>query len=220
MLSLPWPGRSHSAGLRCALLAVRPTHRRLGIGQRLFEWLLESARCAGMASIHLELRAGTDAARRFSRAMGVYETVLVPGYYRSGERPNPSRVRRLRALPSALRGRLPRLAGAEPPERAQGRTLCASILVKTALLDHGPRGHTTSRPAAEGLSLDRLMRMVLRKRAALEKANIERALVALAAEGVVLGPPWRLNTPAAARDQQESRHHAPPIPAALDARRA
>ena len=31
------------------LLAVRPTHRRLGIGQRLFEWLLESARCAGMA---------------------------------------------------------------------------------------------------------------------------------------------------------------------------
>ncbi|HKQ28334.1 MAG TPA: GNAT family N-acetyltransferase [Burkholderiales bacterium] len=44
------------------LLAVRPSHRRLGIGQRLLEWLLESARCAGMASIHLELRRG--AARR------------------------------------------------------------------------------------------------------------------------------------------------------------
>src|SRR5947208_11071412 len=64
------------------LLAVRPSHRRLGIGQRLFNWMLESARCAGMSSIHLELRAGNDAARRFYRAMGFYETVLVPGYYR------------------------------------------------------------------------------------------------------------------------------------------
>ncbi|MGH8726280.1 MAG: GNAT family N-acetyltransferase, partial [Burkholderiales bacterium] len=61
------------------LLAVRPSHRRLGIGQRLLDWLLESARAAGMASIHLELRTGNDAARRFYRAMGFYETVLVPG---------------------------------------------------------------------------------------------------------------------------------------------
>src|SRR5262245_37586535 len=51
------------------LLAVRPSHRRLGTGQRLLDWLLESARVAGMASIHLELRAGNDAARRFYRAM-------------------------------------------------------------------------------------------------------------------------------------------------------
>jgi ribosomal-protein-alanine N-acetyltransferase len=67
------------------LLAVRPSHRRQGIGQRLLEWLLESARVAGMASVHLELRAGNDAARRFYRAMGFYETVLVPGYYRGVE---------------------------------------------------------------------------------------------------------------------------------------
>src|SRR5512134_54311 len=46
------------------LLAVRPAHRRLGIGQRLLDWLLDSARTAGMASIHLELRTGNDAARR------------------------------------------------------------------------------------------------------------------------------------------------------------
>src|SRR5881396_1541530 len=32
------------------LLAVRPSHRRLGIGQRLLDWLLDSARTAGMAS--------------------------------------------------------------------------------------------------------------------------------------------------------------------------
>jgi ribosomal protein S18 acetylase RimI-like enzyme len=80
------------------LLAVRPSHRRLGIGQRLLEWLLESARAAGMASIHLELRANNDAARRFYRAMSFYETVLVPGYYRSGEGRKEGALRMLRVL--------------------------------------------------------------------------------------------------------------------------
>ena len=32
------------------LLAVRPSHRRMGIGQRMLDWLLDSARVAGMAS--------------------------------------------------------------------------------------------------------------------------------------------------------------------------
>ena len=80
------------------LLAVRPSHRRIGIGQRMLEWLLESARVAGMASVHLELRAGNDAARRFYRAMGFYETVLVPGYYRSGEGRKEGALRMLRVL--------------------------------------------------------------------------------------------------------------------------
>ena len=80
------------------LLAVRPSHRRLGIGQRLFRWLLDSARCAGMASIHLEMRASNDAARRFYRAMGFYETVLVPGYYRSGEGRKEGALKMLRVL--------------------------------------------------------------------------------------------------------------------------
>jgi ribosomal-protein-alanine N-acetyltransferase len=80
------------------LLAVRPSHRRLGIGQRLLDWLLESARVAGMASIHLELRSANEAARRFYRAMGFYETVLVPGYYRSGEGRKEGALRMLRVL--------------------------------------------------------------------------------------------------------------------------
>ena len=80
------------------LLAVRPSHRRLGIGQRMLEWLLESARVAGMASIHLELRANNDAARRVYRAMSFYETVLVPGYYRSGEGRKEGALRMLRVL--------------------------------------------------------------------------------------------------------------------------
>ena len=67
------------------LLAVRPTHRRLGIGRRLVEWLVESARAAGIASLHLELRAANEAARGFYRAMGFDETIVVPGYYRGRE---------------------------------------------------------------------------------------------------------------------------------------
>ena len=81
------------------LLAVRPTHRRLGIGRRLFGWVLDAARTAGMASIHLELRSGNDDARRFYRAMGFYETVLVPGYYR-GEGRKEGALRMLRVLRS------------------------------------------------------------------------------------------------------------------------
>jgi [ribosomal protein S18]-alanine N-acetyltransferase len=106
----PASGRSAVAGFaimelgderaHLVLLAVRPSHRRLGIGQRMLDWLLDSARVAGMASIHLELRAGNDAARRFYRAMGFYETVLVPGYYRSGEGRKEGALRMLRVLRS------------------------------------------------------------------------------------------------------------------------
>jgi [ribosomal protein S18]-alanine N-acetyltransferase len=93
------------------LLAVRPAQRRNGIGRHLLEWLLESARCAGIASIHLELRASNEAARGFYRAMGFYETVLVPGYYRSGEGRKEGALRMLRVL--RVPGPLP--AAWQPP---------------------------------------------------------------------------------------------------------
>jgi len=63
------------------LLAVQPVQRRRGIGRRLVEWLMESAVTAGMASVHLELRADNAAGRRFYRALGFSETVLIPRYY-------------------------------------------------------------------------------------------------------------------------------------------
>jgi ribosomal-protein-alanine N-acetyltransferase len=63
------------------LLAVRPEQRRRGVGRQLVAWLIASARTAGLESVHLELRAGNDAARRFYRALGFAETLLVPGYY-------------------------------------------------------------------------------------------------------------------------------------------
>ena len=67
------------------LLAVQPALRRRGIGRRLVEWLMESAQTAGMASVHLELRADNEAARRFYRQLGFSETVLMPKYYNGRE---------------------------------------------------------------------------------------------------------------------------------------
>lgn len=64
-----------------SLLCVRPAQQRRGIARRLLEWLLESACVAGIASIHLELRADNEPARMFYRALGFSETILVPGYY-------------------------------------------------------------------------------------------------------------------------------------------
>ncbi len=67
------------------LLAVKPEHQRRGIGRRLIEWLLESAYVAGIASVHIELRASNAPAYAFYRALGFAETIRVPGYYRGRE---------------------------------------------------------------------------------------------------------------------------------------
>jgi ribosomal protein S18 acetylase RimI-like enzyme len=83
------------------LLAVRPSHRRLGVGRRLVAWLLDSARTAGIESVHLELRAGNEGARRFYRAVGFAETLLVPAYYR-GKEPALRMLRMLRAPGAAV----------------------------------------------------------------------------------------------------------------------
>lgn len=67
------------------LLAVQPAHQRRGIARGMIEWLLESARIAGMCSIHVELRASNAPAYAFYRSMGFCETFRVPGYYRGRE---------------------------------------------------------------------------------------------------------------------------------------
>ena len=63
------------------LLCVQPARQRRGIGRRLSEWLVASARVAGIVSIQLELRADNAAALTFYRRLGFTETLLVPGYY-------------------------------------------------------------------------------------------------------------------------------------------
>jgi ribosomal-protein-alanine N-acetyltransferase len=64
------------------LLAVRPSHRRRGVGRQMMAWLLDSAMTAGMASVHLELLEDNAAARAFYHALGFTETIRLPGYYR------------------------------------------------------------------------------------------------------------------------------------------
>jgi ribosomal-protein-alanine N-acetyltransferase len=64
-----------------ALLCVRPALQQRGIGRRLNEWLIESARVAGIVSVRLELRADNAAALSFYRRLGFAETELVADYY-------------------------------------------------------------------------------------------------------------------------------------------
>jgi len=67
------------------LLAVRPTHQRQGVARQMMQWLLHSARVAGMVSIHLELRASNRAALHFYRTMGFAQTLVLAGYYEQRE---------------------------------------------------------------------------------------------------------------------------------------
>ncbi|MBL8350633.1 MAG: GNAT family N-acetyltransferase [Burkholderiaceae bacterium] len=63
------------------LLCVDPARQRHGIGRRLVDWLLSSARVAGIGSVGLELRADNPAALAFYRRLGFVETRWLPGYY-------------------------------------------------------------------------------------------------------------------------------------------
>jgi ribosomal-protein-alanine N-acetyltransferase len=63
------------------LLAVQPGYQRRGLGRQLIEWLEASARTAGIFTIHLELRADNDGARRFYERLGYREAGRKPAYY-------------------------------------------------------------------------------------------------------------------------------------------
>jgi ribosomal protein S18 acetylase RimI-like enzyme len=67
------------------LLAVRPSHQRRRIAQRMTMWLTKTAITAGMAAIDVELRSANSAAHALYRKMGFVETRRLPGYYRGRE---------------------------------------------------------------------------------------------------------------------------------------
>ena len=71
----------HDMHAHLNLLAVRPAHRRRGIGRAMMEWLEESARVAGTFIVRLELRAGNADARKFYGQLGYLETGISPQYY-------------------------------------------------------------------------------------------------------------------------------------------
>lgn len=66
------------------LLCVAAQHQRRGLGGLLLHWLLKSARVAGLAAVHLELRADNAQALRFYDRLGFKETQRVPDYYERG----------------------------------------------------------------------------------------------------------------------------------------
>src|SRR5258708_31383198 len=67
------------------LMALCPAGQRRGIARRMTDWLLETAATAGVASIHLQLRAQNKDAYAFYRALGFTEPLRLPGYYRGRE---------------------------------------------------------------------------------------------------------------------------------------
>ena len=68
-----------------ALLAVKPSHQRCGIGRQMMAWLEEAALTAGITTVSLELRSNNFAARTFYRMLGYKELSYIPGYYRGVE---------------------------------------------------------------------------------------------------------------------------------------
>src|SRR5512132_527475 len=83
------------------LLAVRKASQRRGIARRMIHWFVETAAVAGIASIHVELRAHNVAAIALYRACGFAESLRVPGYYR-GREDALRMVRVLRASGTAI----------------------------------------------------------------------------------------------------------------------
>jgi ribosomal-protein-alanine N-acetyltransferase len=67
------------------LLAVQPSHQRRGVGRQMTEWLVASAATAGVASVHVELRADNRPAYALYRTTGFTETLRLQGYYRGRE---------------------------------------------------------------------------------------------------------------------------------------
>jgi len=68
-----------------SLLAVDARYRRRGLGRQLVAWMLASARVAGLATIHVEMRTTNLTARAFYRALGFEDAGVVAGYYRGIE---------------------------------------------------------------------------------------------------------------------------------------
>jgi ribosomal-protein-alanine N-acetyltransferase len=60
---------------------VRQARQRRGVGRQLVEWLLASARVAGIASITLELREDNAGAHAFYRRLGFDDAQRLPNYY-------------------------------------------------------------------------------------------------------------------------------------------
>jgi ribosomal-protein-alanine N-acetyltransferase len=62
-------------------IAVRPDHRRRGLGTRLLSHLIEIARRQAIARVTLEVREANHIARSLYRKFGFHEMGKLPHYY-------------------------------------------------------------------------------------------------------------------------------------------
>lgn len=67
-----------------ALLAVRSTRQRQGLGRSLLQWLEASARTAGARRIRVEARRDNAAARNFYNELGYHEVGIRRDRYSDG----------------------------------------------------------------------------------------------------------------------------------------
>ena len=67
------------------LLAVAPPYRRAGVGRQLIEWLEKCAVVAGIFTVTLEVRAGSEGAQLFYKRLGYRTLAQLPGYYQGIE---------------------------------------------------------------------------------------------------------------------------------------
>jgi len=75
----------HDERAHLVLLAVQPAWRRRGLGRALVTWLLQSARTAGVASVHVELREGNRVALALYSDAGFVPSLRMAGYYEGKE---------------------------------------------------------------------------------------------------------------------------------------
>ena len=66
------------------LLATDPAYRRQGHARQLLQWLLASARVAGLATVGLEVRSDNDGAQAFYQRLGFRIEKRRKGYYAQG----------------------------------------------------------------------------------------------------------------------------------------
>lgn len=71
--------------LHITAVAVDPRLRRLGLGRRVLEGLLQEGRQRGADRATLEVASGNGAARGLYRAVGFREAGIRRGYYRNGD---------------------------------------------------------------------------------------------------------------------------------------
>jgi ribosomal-protein-alanine N-acetyltransferase len=76
-------------------LAVHPSERRAGVGQRLLDDLLEAARGGGITKITLEVRRSNENARKFYLRNDFIDVAMRKNYYRN---PHEDAIVMLRSL--------------------------------------------------------------------------------------------------------------------------